>query len=63
MVVTVTMAMAAVMMLSERQALGRHRRETLEGHSEGDGNSEQAQKPQTHGPIVLRCPWCACTTA
>jgi hypothetical protein len=52
MVVTMTMA-AATLMLSEREALCRHGRETLKGHSERDGNSEQAQKPQTHGRIVL----------
>jgi hypothetical protein len=48
-----TMTMGAATMLSEREALCRHGRETLKGHSEGDGNSEQAQKPQTHGRIVL----------
>ena len=49
----VTMTMAATLMLSEGETLCRHGRETLKGHSEGDGNSEQAQKPQTHGRIVL----------
>lgn len=52
MVVTMTMA-AATLMLSERKALRRHCRETLEGHSERNGNNKQAQKPQTHGRIVL----------
>ena len=52
MVETMTMA-AATLMLPKREALCCHHRETLKGHSEGDRNSEQAQKLQTHGRIVL----------